>query len=415
MLGDRSLSTLLGGRIARYALVLSALILVWVAIVADAASANTRSVTVMTQNLYQGTEFAHIRALVGKVGLTEKEIVEATTADYGTYLATRFKDRAKQIAAEIAQNGPALVGLQEVATWHKGEFNFEHPFALPPEVSEDFTQVLIEALEADGVHYRAVSATSRPEGNFTLAFPVAPGPAPFGLTAVGMVERGVILARRDLPPGQLKLSNPQSATYSCELCKVTIENPVTKEPIPFTDSWESIDAKVRGKTFRFITTHLDALEPSGIIRFFQAKELLEGPANTPLPVIVTGDMNSGPNTEPKPTEPPTKFGPAAYEAFLGGGLTDTWVAAGLGAPPLTCCHLAFEDLVNDPNAQYTVGNELDHVFTRGDLSILNEHLAGNKVPSPAPEPFIWPSDHAGVVATLGIGPNAQRRHRVAAR
>ena len=107
MLGDRSFSTLLGGRIARYALVLSALILVWVAIVADAASANTRSVTVMTQNLYQGTEFAHIQALVGKVGLTEKEIVEATTADYGTYLATRFKDRAKQIAAEIAQNGPA--------------------------------------------------------------------------------------------------------------------------------------------------------------------------------------------------------------------------------------------------------------------------------------------------------------------
>jgi len=290
------------------------------------------------------------------------------------------------------------VGLQEVATWHKGAFDPAHPFALPPEVSEDFTKVLVEALEADGRHYQAVSATTHPGGNFTLAFPVLTGEPPSGLTAVGMVERGVILARTDLPPGQLKLSNPQSGTYSCEFCKVTLENPITKEVIPFTDSWESIDAKVRGKTFRFITTHLDALEPSGIVRFLQAKELLEGPANTSLPVIVTGDMNAGPNT------PPPGTGPAAYGAFLGGGLSDTWTAAGLGAPPLTCCHLAFEDLVNDPNAEFTAGQELDHVLSRGDFTVLDEHLVGNAVPKPAPEPFIWPSDHAGMVATLQIGP-----------
>ena len=363
------------------------------------ASADQRSVTVMTQNLYQGTEFAHIRVLAqSKVPVSFNEAIAATTADYATYLATRFKDRAKQIAAEIARNEPALVGLQEVATWHKGAFDPSKPFALPPEVSEDFTKVLVEALAADGIHYQAVSQTARPEGNFTLAFPVAPGPLPYGLTAVGMVERGVILARSDLPPGQLKLSNPQSGTYSCEFCKVTLENPITKEVIPFTDSWESIDAKVRGKTFRFITTHLDALEPSGIVRYLQAKELLEGPANTSLPVIVTGDMNAGPNT------PPSGTGPAAYGAFIAGGLSDSWTAAGLGAPPLTCCHLAFEDLVNDPNAEFTAGQELDHVFTRGGFSVLDEHLVGNTVPKPPPVPFIWPSDHAGMVATLGIAP-----------
>ncbi len=51
---------------------------------------------------------------------TLTEALAATTADYGTYVATRFKDRAKLIAAEIAQNRPVLVGLQEVATWHIG-------------------------------------------------------------------------------------------------------------------------------------------------------------------------------------------------------------------------------------------------------------------------------------------------------
>jgi len=376
-----------------------ALIAVAVGILGAAgANADKRPLTVMTQNLYQGTEFAHIRALVTGPPPTQAEVLKATTEDYATYQATRFKDRAKQIAAEITQNAPMLVGLQEVATWHAGAFDPHNPFALPPEVSEDFTKVLVEALEADGMHYQAVSETTRPEGNFTLAFPIVSGAPPFGLSAVGMVERGVILARSDLPPGQLKLSNPQSGTYSCEFCKVTLENPLTKEQIPFTDSWESIDAKLRGKTFRFITTHLDALEPSGVVRYLQAKELLEGPANTSLPVLLTGDMNAGPET------PPAGTGPAAYNAFLGGGLTDTWTAAGLGAPPLTCCHLAFEDLLNDPHAEYTKGQELDHVFTRGDFTVVNEHLVGDTVPSPEPSPFIWPSDHAGVVATLQLGP-----------
>src|SRR4029077_17905756 len=119
--------------------------------------------------------------------------------------------------------------------------------------------------------------------------------------------------------------------------------------------------------------------------------------NTPLPVVVTGDMNSGPRTEP------AKTGPAAYGAFVAGGLSATWIKAGLDEPPLTCCHLAFEDLVNDPKAEYQVGNELDHVFSRGDFTVLDEHLLGD-TPNPQAEPFIWPSDHAGMVATLQIGP-----------
>lgn len=365
------------------AFVAAALVL---AALAGAARADRRSVTVMTQNLYQGTEFRHIQALAGKTP-TFSEAIAASTADYHTYLATRFPDRAKQIAAEIVQNKPALIGLQEVATWHAGAFDAQHPFALPAPVTEDFTQVLLEAIAAEGMRYKVAS---RHDGNFTLAFPVA---TPTGLMAVGMVESGVILARADLPPGQLKLSNPQSGTFVARL--PLIPNPLDPDPphgFQFTNSWQSVDAKVRGKTFRFITTHLDALAPGGVLTGPQALELLAGPADTSLPVIVTGDMNSGPNT-----------GPAAYENFLAGGLTDTWVAAGLGEPPNTCCHLEPEDLLTDPNTLYT--KNIDHIFTRGEFSVLDEHLVGNVVPTPPPSPFIWPSDHAGMVATLGIGPH----------
>ena len=337
----------------------------------------------MTQNLYQGTEFAHFSALQGTEPTLE-EALAATTADYGTYVATRFKDRAKLIAAEIAQNRPDLVGLQEVATWHKGAFDPAHPFALPGPVSEDFTQELLEALAADGTPYAVVS---RRDGNFTLAFPILTGE---GLVSVGMVESGEILARTDLPPGQLKLSNPESGTYNARI--PTIPNPLSpSEPFVFTNSWQSIDAKVRGKTFRFITTHLDALAPGGVVSGPQAHELLAGPVNTSLPVILTGDMNSG-----------LTSAPPAYDAFVEGGLTDSWPAAGLGAPPLTCCKLGPNDLINEPGAVYT--EDLDHVFTRGNLSVTGTHLVGNVPATPPPEPFIWPSDHAGMVATFAIGP-----------
>src|SRR5262249_55267811 len=159
----------------------------------------------------------------------------ATSADYATYEATRFKDRAKQIAAAIAKDGPALVGLQEIATWHKGPFKgLGEAFVLPTEVSEDFTKVLVEALEADGAHYQAVSATTREGGNFTLAFPIfVPGTFTCCI-AVGMVESGVILARTDLPADQFSVSNPKSETYAA---KVTLTNPLTGEKIPFTNSW----------------------------------------------------------------------------------------------------------------------------------------------------------------------------------
>jgi hypothetical protein len=370
-------------RTTRLALMLFALVcaLAWTIVGAGTARADDGSVTVMTQNLYQGTEFRNLAGLTGKSPNLE-EALAATTADYATYQATRFKDRAKLIAAEIARERPALVGLQEVATWHAGPFVPEHPFALPAAVNEDFTQELIEALAADGSSY---SVASRHDNNFTLSFPIF---TPSGLLAVGMVESGVILARSD---GHLRLSNPQSGTYNARI--PLIPNPLDPDPphgFQFTNSWQSIDAKADDTKFRFITTHLDALAPGGVVSGPQAQELLAGPANTALPVIVAGDMNSGP-----------VLAPAAYNAFVAGGLSDTWTAAGLGAPPLTCCHLAPNDRASDPNAVYT--EDPDHVFTRGHFHVRNAHLVGNLAPSPVPPSFIWPSDHAGMVVKLAIG------------
>src|SRR5262249_37109176 len=117
-------------------------------------------------------------------------------------------------------------------------------------------KALVAALEPEGALY---APASRHDGNFTLAFPIfAPGTFTCCI-AVGMVESGVILARTDLPAEKFSVSNPQSGTYAA---KVELENPLTKEKIPFTNSWQSIDVTVPGKTFTFLTPHSHALEPS---------------------------------------------------------------------------------------------------------------------------------------------------------
>src|SRR6266700_3559264 len=80
--------------------------------VSGARAASPGSISVMTQNLYQGTEFANTLAAT-----TQTQFVLGVAADCNNVIATNFPERADAPAAEIAQSGPALVGLQETAIY----------------------------------------------------------------------------------------------------------------------------------------------------------------------------------------------------------------------------------------------------------------------------------------------------------
>jgi endonuclease/exonuclease/phosphatase family metal-dependent hydrolase len=87
--------------------------------------------------------------------------------------------------------------------------------------------------------------------------------------------------------------------------------------------WCSIDVQVRGRWFRFINAHLEEALPAGFpdIQFYQAAEILGGPANISLPVILAGDFNSDANGN---------YGPAVYPLLVGpGGFQDAWSVARL--------------------------------------------------------------------------------------
>ena len=96
---------LIAGRL-RTAVIL-ALALAW----ALPAQAGDAAVRVMTQNVYQGTNFDEVLAAT-----TPAEFFAAVTTTYNNIMATQPAERAAAVANEIAREAPDIVSLQEVAT-----------------------------------------------------------------------------------------------------------------------------------------------------------------------------------------------------------------------------------------------------------------------------------------------------------
>lgn len=328
---------------------------------ASAGAANPRATTVMTINVYQGTELEHVLAATDLPSL-----VAGVTADYANVRATDFTVRAQALANEIAAAQPTLLGLQEVATW-----------TVDGVVSYDFLQLLLDALAARGQHYAPVITRENWQAT-------APGIVDGAIKLVGLTEGTALLARTGLPTDELKWSNPQSHDFT-----VRTVFPFLGQPFDLGGGWLSVDAKVRGKSFRFVTTHMDPISPAA--RTAQAEETLAQADTDGLPLILAGDTNSEPTS-------------AAYYELTDSGLTDTWAALYPDQAGLTCCHIKTgqpdADAITDPNAPFT--QRVDCVLTSTGITPLSETLF-NTTPA---DMFggLWPTDHAAIAATLGLDP-----------
>jgi endonuclease/exonuclease/phosphatase family metal-dependent hydrolase len=147
--------------------------------------------------------------------------------------------------------------------------------------------------------------------------------------------------------------------------------------------WVSADAKVSGKTFRVIATHLESFDRT--VQEAQSKELLAGPANTRLPVVLLGDLNSRPDGSTT----------ASYANLIGGGFRDAWAQAYPDRPGFTDGHPADLHELGPPFSQ-----RIDYVLTRGGFRALRGAVTGE-----APSTRInglWPSDHGGLWMTLRL-------------
>jgi endonuclease/exonuclease/phosphatase family metal-dependent hydrolase len=302
-----------------------------------------RRITVETRNLFVGFDVGAL--LSGAI----------TTAEaFDTFLASNPAARAEAWADEIAATGADVVGLQEALLMRTGPF----PDPAPADtVTVDFVALLLDALAARGLTYAPVATASNfaPEG--------AVGP-PFSID-VRAIDRDVTLVR--VHP-RLQVVRASSGNYATTLA--TRFGPVQR-------GWTAVDVRLDGRTVRVVNTHLEAADER--VRLAQAVELVQRQAGNRVPTILVGDFNSGP---PAPT--PT------YE-LLARAFTDVWPQVGSG-PGLTCCH-------DDATPAIPFDQRIDLILAGRGVRPVAATLVG-AVPGSA-FPF-FPSDHAGVVATLEV-------------
>src|SRR5947208_10921407 len=198
---------------------------------ATADQNHKRLATLMTYNIYQGTELEHVLAATDL-----SSFVAGVSTDYANVIATSFPERARAIAPEIAQNQPDLVALQEVALWRTRVPS--NPLLSATDVAYDFLEILLNALNAAGQHYEAVIVRNNFDTQGTGFFPSV------GFFDVRLTDRTAILARTDLSDADLRISNPQQQDF-----EVNAEFDLLWKHIVVRGGWSSVDAKVRGNNY----------------------------------------------------------------------------------------------------------------------------------------------------------------------
>lgn len=318
---------------------------------------------VMTYNTYVGTEY---------VGMTSHNLAVFLQAATNLALDVRASDpagRAHAVARQIAAYSPHLASLQEVFTLSTGptKDNLTQEF--------DYLQLLLQALSDQGMQYTPVVSLK----TWDATVPSTSG-------FVRNTWRVVILARADLNPEHLSFANANSATWTAtlvphlyaldghaDLCPVPLQPDGTCR-MPMPRGWVSVDVTYRGQQFRFIGGHLDSAHP--LYEVPQGLELLNGPANTALPVFVAADLNCDCSN---PSDP---FYPTCVN-FANAGFADAWTAT------------------NPFESGYTkhlpvLTQRSDYVMVRGPFTAQSAAIVGEEVGDMTAS-GLWPSDHAGVV------------------
>jgi endonuclease/exonuclease/phosphatase family metal-dependent hydrolase len=318
-----------------------------------------RSIQVVTYNLDEGTDYNEVIAAL--LSGDFKAFQQAVLLTINNVKATNPPDRMATIAQEIGDKGPDLVSVQEATQWRIANCKDSDSPAI------DILQLLLNDLAAQGQNYNAVVTVKE--------FDVS-GVTP-DFTCIRATNQDAILAR-----GDVQISNVQSGHYqnllsfNTKLRKVTIVR-----------GWGAVDVTVGNKSFRCVGTHLEG--NSAPIQIAQGNELLQGPANTNIPVILAGDFNSVANNPNDPTYP-------TYREIVNAGLVDIWPVANPGDPGLTCCQ--------DPlllNVDSQLSQRIDLIFANGGLRVREAELIGDESDDKT-STGLWPSDHAGGVGKLKL-------------
>ena len=390
----------------------SALVAFGLALTAEAASAagvpaeiqagGPGQLGVVTQNQYLGADLGPLLSATDRA-----EFNAAVVSLLEQIAATDVPARLERQAAEIAARAPDLVGLQEV--WHLGCRDLGPPAAgqgcdspLVKGAFVDHLRLTEKALAATGAAYRPAAVVR----NFDTASIRVPLPGggevrglPFTLdgthySLVLAYDRDVILARKGVEATPVRLGRCARSGDGCHyLAEVSVTVPALGRRVTVERGFGAVDARVRGRSYRFVNTHLEVREPTGV-QAEQAIELVARLALGPRPrgaTVLVGDMNSS------PVDPPFgKLLPTPYQVFAKAGFTDVWAASGAHAGPgFTCCQPS--DL---RNAASGLHERDDLILSRPRPARVGSVILLGARPADKTGSGLWPSDHAGVAAAL---------------
>lgn len=328
---------------------------------APASADNVLNIRVLSQNLYIGADLE--RLLAG----------EAPAAVLQTVQQSNFPARAVEIARAIDDFSPDLIGLQEVSLITLTDSNGNVLFEI------DFLAILLNALAARGENYSVASIVK----NSDATLPVDPMAGTVGR----LLDRDVILAR----DSSTSTSNAAAANFANNLVA-----DFNGFPLQFTRGYTAVDARVKGKHFRFFNTHLEVegfpcVTASGlqVCQDLQSAELIDVLEGEHLPVVLVGDLNAEPGT-------------TVYQTIADAGYIDTWAVRHPTSdePGYTCCQA--EDITG-PNA---LSRRIDHIFVKDSdqfpIFKANTTVVGDLDERQTPDGQ-WYSDHGGPWAKLKTG------------
>jgi len=317
-----------------------------VAFAPTAEAAKGPTVTVMTRNDFLGADLIPLATTP-----PGEQFEQAATKMFDGVKADIPHARMKMMAGEIAKAKPDLVGFQELSTWRTG----------PPPASSvvfDYLKDTSKELRHLGVSYKVVAVKQA----FNVEAPMGGG------SDVRLTLGDAILAKEGV-----KVRNAKSAVFKDQL---TIPTQAIG-PVVTNRGFNQLDATVRGKTFHFVNTHLEAYSPS--VRLAQAQELVSGALKSGKPTILVGDLNSGPDLSKPEDRPPFK---AIADAGFRAKRTKKF----------SCC----VDSLRDSTSKGWDHN-VDWIMSKPGMSMVRSFITGRETTN-----GVLPSDHGGVVSVLRL-------------
>jgi len=324
------------------------------------------AISVLTWNMYVGTDVDAVLAALQTPDPSDD--LAAIQAALTTLLQTDVSARAAAIADQVARYRPHVLGFEEVSEIHVD-------LGVPgvPTVDVDFLPILRKALADRGLHYD----------------PVAVGPGldvSLASGAVRLSDHDVLFADAD----RVDVLASEDHAFTHNLGEAL-------PGVDLTRGWVQARVEVGGTAYTIVDTHPESDQGEVSLDELRAAQLSElaGVLAPARRVILMGDLNGRP-------------GSAMYGVLEAAGFTDAWRALRPGADGFTCCHVP--DLSDLPGE---LDHRIDYVFTRGlgrsgpDLQGRIDRLGdvpADRVQGPSYE--MWPSDHAGLVASFLSTPAA---------